>query len=158
MPQSSHSRTGFHPSRFAHTSHLALRSVLEKNSSSGFHSVSLAGSSFAAAPRFVPGLMSVKRCTIGTMVEPARIVDPPSVAAATDGANTLDVAVWYDSIESIDSVVVGVGACAPVASGRDVRSSDPLGFGDGRIVMMDESEGGTVSVDMGECPRITVVL
>lgn len=61
----------------------------------------------------------------------------------------LDDAVWYDSIESKDSDVVdvvGVGPCAPVAIGCDVRSSDPLGLGEGRIVIIDESEGGTVSV------------
>ena len=110
--------------------------------------------------RFEPGLMSVKRWTMGIMAEP-RIVDPPSVAAATDGAMMLDVAVWYDSIDSIDSdevEVVGVGPCAPVASGCEVRSSEPLGFGDGRIVRIEESEGGIVSVVIGECPRMTVVL
>ena len=156
MPQSSHSSTGFHPSRFAHTSHLALRSVLEKKISSGFHDDSLCGSSLpAAAPRLEPGLMSVKRWTIGS-AEPLRIVEPPSVAFATD--MTLLDAVWNDSIESIDSVVVGVGACAPVASGRIVRSSEPFGVCAARIVRIDESDGGIVSVYVGECARTTVVL
>lgn len=41
IPQSSHSRTGFHPSRFAQTSHFALSSVLEKNSSNGLQMASV---------------------------------------------------------------------------------------------------------------------
>ena len=108
--------------------------------------------------RFEPGLMSVKRWTMGIMAEP-RIVDPPSVAAASEGAmRDEDEAVWYDSIDIIESVVVGVGAWAPTASGCSVRSSEPFGLGDGRMVRMEESEGGTVSVYAGECPRMTVVL
>jgi hypothetical protein len=35
-PQSSHSRTGFHPSLFVQMSHLATNRPLEKNKSSGF--------------------------------------------------------------------------------------------------------------------------
>ena len=122
IPQSSHSRTGFHPSRFAQTSHLALSSVLEKNSSSGLHRASVEREGEVLRPctvtasfppeevRFEPGLMSVKRWTMGIIAEP-RIVEPPSVAAASEGAmRDEDEAVWYDSIDIIESVVVGVGA------------------------------------------------
>ena len=158
MLQSSHSRTGFHPSRFAQTSHFALRRVLEKNISSGLQSASVerVGDwlrlcapcvSRPLEPRFEPGLIKVNRCTIGMVVDP-RIVEPPSVALARDMILDED-AVWYDSIESSDSeavVVVGVGPWAPVASGRFAKSSEPFGFGDGRIVMIDDSDGGTVSV------------
>lgn len=132
MPQSSHSSTGFHPRRFAQTSHFALSNVLVKNSSSGFHRFSVeregdalrTGTSFSRpfVVLFEPGLMSVKRCTIGR-IEP-RIVDPPSVATAIEGAIMLEEdAVWKESIESMESdevgmvVVVGVGPCAPVARG-----------------------------------------
>ena len=51
---------------------------------------------------------------------------------------------------------VGVGACAPVAKGRVVKSSEPLGLGEGRTVRMDEREGGVAAPSEG--PRITVVL
>ncbi len=93
MLQSSHSSTGFHPSRLAQTSHFALNSVLENNSSRGLHKASVEregdwlrlcppSDSRPLPPRFEPGLMRVNRWTIG-MVDP-RIVDPPSVALASD--------------------------------------------------------------------------
>ena len=70
------------------------------------------------------------------------MVEPPSVAAAIDGANADDdgegEAVWYDSIEIADSE--GVGAFAPVARGWVVRSSEPFGLGLGRMVNTDDSE------------------
>lgn len=87
-PQSSHSSTGFHPNLFVQMSHLATSSALEKNRSSGFQPDSFDRVGDAVPPLFVvgagffvPGLMSVKRCTIGK----ERIVEPPSVAAAMDG-------------------------------------------------------------------------
>lgn len=67
-------------------------------------------------------------------------MDPPSVAAAMDGVMLEDDpdAVWYELIDRAESV--GVGACAPVARGCEVRSSDPLGLGAGRMVIMEDRE------------------
>jgi hypothetical protein len=87
-PQSSHSKTGFHPSLLLHMSHFVTKSPLEKNKSNGFHPV-------ATSPvlplgviqplfrfGFAPGLRRVKRCTKGAEQVPLmkRIVDPPPVA------------------------------------------------------------------------------
>lgn len=89
-PQSSHSSTGFHPSRLAHRSHFAPRNLLEKKKSSGLQSASAGGWREGEAPRLsprrAPGLRSVKRCTSGSA--DARIVDPPSVAAAMETSSS----------------------------------------------------------------------
>ena len=53
---------------------------------------------------------------------------------------------------------VGVGPCAPTAGGCPVRSSEPFGFGAGRIVRIDEREGGAESEYCAEWLRMTVVL
>ena len=76
----------------------------------------------------------------------------PSVAAAIEGSNAEDEAVWNDSIDRRESV--GVGPCAPVASGLAVRSSEPLGLCAGRIVRIEDV------LSMADCgkERITVVL
>jgi hypothetical protein len=102
-PQSSHSRTGFHPNLFIQTSHFVTSSALEKNKSRGFQPAStvLNGDALlllfpaslpftvvAAVGRFAPGLMSVKRCIMGK----ERIVEPPSVAAAVETIE--EWAVW----------------------------------------------------------------
>ena len=94
---------------------MALSSVLEKNISSGLHTDSLAGMSSPLPPgppfRFVPGLSSVKRCTIGIAAEPgARIVEPPSVAKALEIMDDAPpgmrddppAAVWYESRVAMD--------------------------------------------------------
>lgn len=149
MPQSSHSSTGFHPSLFMQISHLAPSRVLLNKKSSGFHTaascalkrvgdvVPLRGSTPLTLVRRPPGLMSVKRCTSGTMeLERCTIVEP-SVAAATEISDSerlpfacsnadIEPAVWYESIVISESV--GVGPCTPVARGRDMRSSEPFGF------------------------------
>jgi len=92
-PQSSHSSTGFQPSRFIQISHLATSNALEKNRSSGFQPAStvlsgeplrlpfLISCPFAAAlGRLPPGLMRVKRWTKGI----ERMVEPPPVAAVVE--------------------------------------------------------------------------
>jgi hypothetical protein len=65
-PQSSHSRTGFHPNRFEHKSHFEPNpSPLEKKKkSNGPHPVPEDEPSFwefPIDPRFAPGLIKVKR-------------------------------------------------------------------------------------------------
>jgi len=90
-PQSSHSRTGFHPNLFAQISHFVISRPLEKNKSSGFQPAStvLIGDALPTScsflvlgvvGRFAPGLIRVKRCTIGI----ERMVEPPPVAAAVE--------------------------------------------------------------------------
>lgn len=76
----------------------------------------------------------------------------PSVAAAMEGSNADDEAVWYDSMEMRESV--GVGPCTPVARGRVVKSSEPFGLSPGRIVRMEDV------LSIADCgrERITVVL
>lgn len=76
------------------------------------------------------------------------IIEPPSVAAAIE-AIVDECAVWYDSMDSIESL----GSMAPWAAGGSSSR-----FGEGRMVRMEESEGGTVVVACGECERMTVVL
>lgn len=79
--------------------------------------------------------------------------EPPSVAAATDAVMIdEDDAVWKESMVMIESV--GVGPWGPVALGREVRSSDPFGFGEGRMVRMEERDGASFA---GACGRTTVV-
>ena len=112
------------------------------------------GSLFRLARLFPVGLSNENRCTRGTGA--CRIVEPPSVAAAIEGVVISEDAdaVWKDSMETIDSE--GVGALAPVARGREVKSSEPLGLGAGRIVKIEEREEGAASTD--GCARMTVVL
>jgi len=113
-PQSSHSRTGFHPILFTQISHFAISRPLEKNKSNGFQPASTVrigdvlllplptscpSAVLGVVGRFAPGLMSVKRCTIGI----ERIVEPPSVAAAVE--ITEGWVVWYVSIERRESVL-----------------------------------------------------
>ena len=179
MPQSSHSRTGFHPSRFIQMSHLLPNSVLLNKKSSGFHAadsggfklkflvgdvVPLLGSPLLA--RRPPGLMSVKRCTSGTMALAYCGIVEPSVAAAIEISDSeasapvdemldMELAVWNESMVMSESV--GVGPCAPTASGRVVRSSEPLGLGLGRTVRIEEREDVSLALEAG-CERMTVVL
>ena len=140
-PQSSHSSTGFHPNLLWHKSHLAT-SPLEKKKSNGLQPASDGWLVLLVIPcetpvgiffPDAPGLMSVNRWSI-TDGASERIVDPPSVAAAIDGAFRMedDRAVWNESIESIESV-------GPLGI---TISSSPAGL-IGRSVMMEESEGGT---------------
>jgi hypothetical protein len=117
-PQSSHSRNGLHPILFAHISHRLTNNPLLKKISRGFHipnPLPPALASFVApfipalavAPKalrfpgdelendslfgFAPGLRSVNRCTLGT------IVLSPIVAAALLIALPSPAAVWYES-------------------------------------------------------------
>jgi len=138
---------------------LAISNPLEKNKSSGLHPVSFArvgdGALLTEAEDlFVPDLMSVKRCTIGI----ERIVEPPSVAAATEGTGD-ECAVQYVSIERRDLVlyisemVKGVGGTME-GSG----SAEGWEWEEGRMVRIDERDGMTVLVAFGEWERMTVVL
>ena len=178
MPQSSHSRTGFHPSLFKQMSHLAPNRVLLNKKSSGLHPaascalmragdvVPLRGSTPPTLMRRPPGLMSVKRCTSGTAKLVCCAIVDPSVAAAMEISESdtlpfasskadIEPAVWYESIVMSESV--GVGPCAPVASGWDVRSSEPFGVWAGRMVRIDESDDASAECETG-CERMTVVL
>lgn len=87
-----------------HMSHLATSSPLEKKRSRGFQPGSTAfdGEALPALVLppiglFAPGLSSVNRCNWGAW----RIVEPPSVARAEEGAME-EPAVRYDSIEIKD--------------------------------------------------------
>lgn len=68
------------------------------------------------------------------------IVEPPSVAAAMDGTKLELEAVWNVLTDIMESV--GVGPFAPTARGRSVRSSEPFGFGAGRMVRIEDKDGG----------------
>lgn len=179
MPQSSHSSTGFQPRRLKHTSHLLPNSVLLNKKSSGLHTavsggfrprarvgdvVPLRGSPLLA--RRPPGLMSVKRCTRGTTTLGCCGIVEPSVAAAMEISESeagapaaekpdMEPAVWNESMVMSESV--GVGPCAPTASGRVVKSSEPLGLCRGRMVRIEEREEPSLALETG-CERMTVVL
>lgn len=74
-PQSSHSRTGFHPSLLVHKSHFATSSPLLKNNSSGFQPTTsvlpIPVGETVPLPLLrlglAPGLISVNRCTSGAV-------------------------------------------------------------------------------------------
>ena len=82
-PQSSHSRTGFHPILFAHISHFWTRRALEKNSSSGFQPPSRCLAGEVDPERFAPGLINVNLCNMGT----DRMEECPLVALVVDGTD-----------------------------------------------------------------------
>ena len=113
-----------------------------------------------------PGLMRVKRCTRGMIALGCCGIVDPSVAAAIeiseDESNApaadkedIDPAVWYESMVMSESV--GVGAWAPVASGRAVRSSEPFGLCLGRMVRIEERDEASGVCETG-WDRMTVVL
>ena len=101
-PQSSHSKTGFHPILFAQISHFWTRSALEKNNSRGFQPPSRCRAGEADTDRFAPGLINVNLCNMGT----DRIEECPLVALVVDGTD--DWAVRYVWTESIESELMGV--------------------------------------------------
>lgn len=82
-PQSSHSRTGFHPILFAQISHFWTRRALENSSSRGFQPPSRCLAGELEPERFAPGLINVNLCNIGT----DRVEECPLVALVVDGAD-----------------------------------------------------------------------
>ena len=82
------------------------------------------------------------------------ISEDESNAPAADKED-IDPAVWYESMVMSESV--GVGAWAPVASGRAVRSSEPFGLCLGRMVRIEERDEASGVCETG-WDRMTVVL
>ena len=64
--------------------------------------------------------------------------------------------VWAESIESevVGVILSSVEDVAPGVIGSDVA----FGSGQGRIVRIEDKDGGTGSVALPACPRTTVVL
>ena len=120
-----------------------------------------------------PGLISVKRCTRGSV----RIEEPPSVAAAVEITDDDDdCAVRKVSIERTESGSAGTrmlevsAAILEDSTFNGDRGSDLVEvvgniddnvsciFGDGRMVRIDDSEGDSGLELSGECERTTEVL
>ena len=123
-----------------------------------------------------PGLISVKRCTRGSV----RIEEPPSVAAAVEIMDNVDdCAVRKVSMERTESgragtrmleVSAAIWAMLDDSTFNGDRESDLVEvvgdiddnvsciFGDGRMVRIDDSEGGSGLELSGECERTTEVL
>jgi hypothetical protein len=142
-PQSSHSRTGFHPMRLVHMSHLAVNNPLVKMRSNGFQPVSPGserrGGETFPLDRFVPGFKRVKRWTSVEGID--LIVDPPSVAAVVE---IEEYAVWKVATEKAEV------AFLLLTSASGPSSPFPVGL----TVRMEERDGRLLPW----CCLITVVL